>query len=708
MREVCLDVETYSEADITTVGGAAYMEHPSTAPRCLYFNVDGVTDGVHWEIPDKSFPMTKGKDHLTKLKRLKKLAEDPDTVFVAHNVMFEYRFWHRFIVPLGLPPLPFHRWRCTMAQARVSGLPGKLEEACKALNLPFQKNPDGKRLIKLLCVPTKKHGRLEYDDIPEEFEKLYKYCADDVDATVGLRAALRPLSPWEQRVWEIDQRINEQGLRMDMKLVQKASVIIAKYTAELKEEFEDVTGYEIASPTQRDKFGRWLKKNGVHLLNNQANTLKKYLHNNKPATKIRRAIEIYMGANMTSLAKYKHIMKMTCRDGYMKDIAVFCGSLTGRWTSYGVQWLNLARPKMDATVVIACLQTLSVDAFCFLYDGQLPNALSSATRGMIIADEGYKFLVGDYSQIENRVLAWSAGDANKLKAFRDGQDLYCLAASNIYGREITKADKDERQVGKGSELGFQFGGGINAVLNTCATYGVDLRPAASGILHSANSLEIKLAEWSYARYVRDATRRNEPEIADYELGMAADILKQRWRKANKKTVEYWKQLEDAVVEAIETQSPVKCGKSTWFVHKRDLCCRLPSGRVMHYPEARVKRTKKEWDEELQKEVEKTCKPYVKYRNFDPQTGGYGYLYGGKIAENETQAIANDVERAAMVRCEHKFPVCYHCHDELATQVKKEDDLLAEFIALMEVKEKWMTDLPIKVGGWEDTRYGKPD
>ncbi len=680
MKKLYMDVETYSDVDITVVGQALYLAHPSTFLRCLCFYTE--EHGLRLI------------DHTTKNVILfHELISDPEYLLVAHNASMEKRALE---ILMGRKT-DQRRWRCTMAKARACGIPGSLDGATKALKLPVQKNKDGKRLINLLCCPNKKAADkrcFTYNECPEEFEKLYTYCGDDVLATVGLDNALPNLDPTSLETWFIDQRINDQGIRFNIPLVAKAKVLIDRLAAANREALEDATAYHVSSPTQRPKFGKWLKSKGLNLLNLRANTLKKLLLvSTDLAPTLRRAIEIYQKGQKTSLSKYAKILEMTDERGIYKDLGIFNGSRTGRWTSYDIQMLNLARPKMDIPTLVKMMKECSVELFSWLYEPHVEDALSSMTRGLVIpTDDDNEFLVGDYASIENCVLAWSAGDEEKIAALERGEDLYCLAATPIFGREITKEDKDERQAGKGSELGFQYGGGINALVTTCKQFGIDIRPLCPSIIESATQAELKSAKWSYSHYRRTRAAANDLEPADEVLGIAADILKQRWRRHNQATVAYWASLQSSIIEAIRTGKVVACGKSKWFMHGVFLCCKLPSGRIMRYPYPRLR--------------EEGRRVSIEYANFDPQTKGIGRLYGGLTSENETQAIANCVERAAMIRCEHILPTRLHVHDELIVEVKKGTVEPEELADLMSAKEPWMEGLPIRVVAQRMAVYGK--
>lgn len=84
---------------------------------------------------------------------------------------------------------------------------------------------------------------------------------------------------------------------------------------------------------------------------------------------------------------------------------------------------------------------------------------SAGLRNAIMAPPGHVVVVGDSSNIELRVAMGAAGEETVLENLRDGADLYCEFATDIYGRRITKNDKLERLLGKIAMLSLQYGAG---------------------------------------------------------------------------------------------------------------------------------------------------------------------------------------------------------------------------------------------------------
>jgi DNA polymerase len=321
------------------------------------------------------------------------------------------------------------------------------------------------------------------------------------------------------------------------------------------------------------------------------------------------------------------------------------------------------------------------------------EALSKMTRGIIVPRKGMKFYVGDFVQIEMRVLAWSAGDLEKLALAASGVDMYKRQASHLYGVPIEDVTKDQRQAAKSGELAFQYGGGIGSMATFSKTFGVDLTPIYYDLWQSATPEEKDKAEWSYDFYMR-----KDPEDPLVKpAALAADILKQRWRRSNPITVQHWANLEAATVRAIETGEVVSCGRSQWFTNDIFLYLRLPSGRDVAYPFYYLKGGKTE-----------RSKKSFGYKG--TKDGRYQHIstYGGKLAENETQAISRDILTKAILRLEGVYPVAFHAHDEIISEVPVEydDRHFEHFKQLMAHQEAWTQGIPIAVDAKEMNRYGK--
>lgn len=687
---VFCDFEGYSDADLSKVGAWNWTAHESTRPLCFVYTIPNVEN-------DYSY-MLLAHRYLTDAfcPALGKLARDPNVIFVAHHAFFEQAMWQNVMVnKLGYSPIPPHRWRCTRALAWAHGLPGSLEGACDALQLPIRKNKDGKALIKLLCMPQPRHLKKpnpangKYwtpEEKPEDFEKLYDYCVDDVRALVGLFRRLRPLPDKEQQIWVTDQIINQRGIQLDVPLLQRAQLFIEYQKYENAIEFEKLTGLPRAS--LRAQFNEWVNRyNDVPIPNTQAGTIKGLITNPDTKPHVKQAALLYQQAQKSSLIKYEKALTMSDRFGIYREVANYAGAHTLRWTSWGAQWQNPPRPKHNIENVIHALKTYSYDEFEWLY-GSITMPLSSMIRGLIIARPGKKLYVGDYVQIEARGLAYLAGDEAKLELYRGGMDVYSQGAKEVFQCEVSKkVNPDKRQAYKVLELANQYGGGIGAGANFSKQYDFDPEPLYDIVWHTAHAETKAKAEWSADRYEKNA---DPVDRLSRKASLAIDVFKQKWRAANPKIVAYWKALEDGVRKAIYTKSPVVVGAVTWFVDDIFLYCRLPSGRdiIYPYPDVSSDGTISYWGEDSGKFVKQ-------------------YTYGGKLSENVTQAFCRDFLAWALVDLELSgFPVILHLHDESVCEVDQDNDSFETFKQVLGRSREWAPGFPIDVDCWTGGRYDK--
>lgn len=677
MTYVFLDFETKSTADITKVGGWLYSAHPSTDVLCCAFEATCTPDWFLWR-PNESGPMRNA---------LYDLAWNPKVIFVAHNAFFEQAIWQNVMVAkYGFPEIPIHRWRCTRALAWAYGLPGNLDGACKALNLPIQKNPDGKRLIKLLCCPQKDGSFNTPESHPADFQKLYDYCVDDVRAMRGLFNRLRPLIPQEQRVWEVDQRINQTGIQLDVPLLHRAKSFIDYHKQENAKKFRELTGIDRAS--LRAQFQNWVNEQSplAPIANTQASTIKQLIASEGTNAKIREAALVYQEAQKTSLIKYEKALQMIDDFGVYREVANYYGAHTGRFTSWGAQWQNPPRPKWNIQNTIDNINRYGYRDIELLY-GSVTAPLSSMIRGVVIARPGKKLYVGDYVQIEARGLSWLCGDEAKLELYRGGMDVYSQGAKEVFRVEVSKHENsDKRQAYKVLELANQYGGGIGAGGRFAKAYDFDPEELYELFWNTAGLEERNKAEWSLKRWKQTAT--DDDRMSD-RAALAVDLFKQKWRMANPKVVSFWSELENAVKAAIHTKQPVNCGPVIWFVDDIFLFCRLPSGRdiVYPYPDISSDGSISYWGEDNGKFIKQ-------------------YTYGGKLSENVTQAFCRDFLAYAMVDLEDRYPVVLHLHDEAISEVDESDDGLDEFKRIMAQPRSWAPGFPIDVDVWSGVRYDK--
>lgn len=689
MIRVHLDFESRSKADIWSCGAYRYSQDPSTEVLCLAYCIG---DGEVQIIPRDFFT---GKVEDSRARELLAAAKDPMCTFVAHNAFFEQCIWKNILVPrYGFPEIPFHRWECTASKALAHGLPKALKDVAKVLNLAQLKDEEGKRIMLKMSKPRKptKNDPSEWHESPEDFEVLCSYCKQDVEVERAVDKALPDLCQTEKKVWQLDQWMNMNGVRVDLDLVDKALGFATEYSEALNKRLHDLTDGDVEGCTKRLAMMKWLEKNGYPMKDLQAATVRSALANDTEMPDIvRKVLNIKIALGKSSVSKYAAFKESTCEDGRLRDILVYHSASTGRWGGKIVQLQNLPRGSVKYTDAAAnCMLKLNLDNFKKLYPDVM-GTLSSCIRSVLIPDEGKSLFVADYSSIEARVIAWLAGEKSTLEAFEKGECVYCKEATSIFGRPITKKDKFERSIGKVAVLALGYQGGIGAFGQMAHAYEIDLDPVYDIMSSSFTQAELESAQYAYEFYYAKVSEPLNPKG-----GIVADIIKQRWRRNNPKVVELWTKMENAAIEAVRTGKAVWVdGKTMWFTSGQFLYCELPSHRriAYHKPEIRIGNGKEQ----------------LTYMTLLSQTKQYvrTAAYGGKLVENITQAVARDIMANALLNIKDKGIFTPHLtvHDEIITSGPDNADV-KELEKQMCTLPYWAAGLPITAEGWKGMRYKK--
>lgn len=568
----------------------------------------------------------------------------------AWNAAFERAVYWHCLAPKGFPPIRPHQWNDTAALAATLALPRALGQCAEVLGLVEQKDTRGRYLIQRLCKPYRGERRRDQPLLDE----LYAYCKQDVVTERAIKKYVqqyKPLGEHERDVWLLDQAINWRGVGIDTINVTNALDLIIATAERLNASVVDLTDGALSGVGSRAQVMSWCRDQGYRLGGYDKNAILTALADPALPANVRDVLKVRQTLGKASTSKYLAMQNLAGTDSRARGVFSYHGAQTGRWAGRGFQPQNLPRPAFkDADTCVKLFEHRDPELLEVLY-GDPMVALSSTLRSMIVPTAGNRLLVADFNAIEARVLAWLAGEQEPLNVFASGQCIYCHAATSIYGRTITKADEAERQIGKVAVLALGYQGGVGAFQTMAAAYRV--------------------------------------EIPD-EM---ADDIKVKWRKANKHIVRFWYALEEAAKNAvIHRGHAFDAGPITFKCHGDFLFAKLPSGRRLAY-----------------------YKPVIGNRGLefwgtDSKTGGrWAKLdtYGGKLAENVTQAVSRDLLADAMLRVEAAgYPVVMHVHDEIVAETPKGVGTLAEFEELICRMPDWAFDLPMAVEGFECERYRK--
>ena len=642
-----VDIETYSGTDLADAGVYRYAEDPDFQVLLIGYSFNGGPVEVH----DCTQPGCWPRDLLDALT-------DPEVEKRAWNANFE-----RTCLAAALEEeMPPEQWRDTMVLSLECGLPGSLAAAGTALGLSDDKlkDPVGKSLISYFskpCRPTKSNSgrtrnRPEHD--PEKWKLYIGYNRQDVVTEMAIREQLLPLAESEQKLWELDQRMNDSGVRLDVPMIEQVVRYDERHRQELQEEARELTGLQ--NPNSLTQLKGWLSGQGVPVDQLRKDDLEVMLREELPPV-VRRVLEIRQALGKTSTAKYAAMLEAVCSDGRLRGILQFYGAnRSGRWAGRLVQTHNLARnplPDLDLARELAAKGDFDTLETLF---GESAFVLSELIRTAFIPSEGCRFVVSDFSAIEARVIAWLADEQWTLDAFRAGEDIYCRTASMMYHVPVEKhgQNADLRQRGKVAVLACGYQGGVGAM----------------------------------------KAMDKSGTIPEEELQSVVD----QWRQANPHVVKFWRICELAAKTAITEHRTVKIRHGIEFRYQgRNLLIRLPSGRSLCYWQARIRQNAQGREELVYMGVNQTTKQWQETET-----------YGGKLVENIVQATARDCLAVAMQRVAAMgYQIVMHVHDEMIVDVPKSDtDALERINAAMGAPIDWAPGLPLKGDGYETPFYKK--
>lgn len=675
MREPLFgDFETRSPVDLKKAGLGRYALHPLTEALMMAW-VFGDEPGIALWQPDLPFP-ERVREHI-----------ESGGVFVAHNAAFEIAIWNAVMARrFGWPRLDPRQVRCTMAACYAMALPGALENAAHALGLKMTKDVEGRALMLKMCKPTGfgADGKPIYYDGPEKRARLGEYCKVDVNVEREIFKRVLPLSDKEQRIWTLDQAINNRGVPFDMESLQAALDVADKEKERLNVEMGKVTEGAVTACSNVGSLKEWAADFGVMPDSLAKAELKDLIEEENLPSPVKTALKLRQSAGrFTSISKLKAVGERHV-NGRVQFQFQYHAATTGRWAGRGVQLQNFPRdipPARDVEAILQAVRARDARWLDMAY-GEPSIMISKSLRGFIHAAPGNTLIGGDFSNVQGRGIAWLAGEEWKLDAFRaydagTGPDLYLVAAARIWGREFKKEDP-ERQHGKVAELACGFGGGKGALLKMADTY------------------LVKIDE------------------------ILAEDIKTRWREAHPKIKQYWRDLQTAAINAVATPGEMfkagAAGREVTFRKRGSfLWCRLPSGRILSYPYPDLREddfgtylTFKGVPDPTTWAVHTSGKPTIVVEDAaNSREWCRMKTYGGKLSQNVDDAICRDLQAEAMMRLEAAgFPIVCHVHDDLMAEGKFVESDKERFESLMLVVPEWAKDFPIAADCWMAPRYQK--
>jgi DNA polymerase len=716
MRELHFDYETRSPLELSDVGVDVYFSSPLTEILMMAYAFD---DGPvkAWETHKGPFP-----------QEVKEAFVDPNVTKAAWNASFERTGTEKKFGVL----IPFEQWKDPSVGSRHMSMPGGLDKVGKIIDLPkdLQKNEErGEVLRRMFCMPAPLKKRkqatnentlfdvspveapvYEYtyrDHItnPKEWEEFVEYCRQDVVAerAVGKRVDVFPLTPTEQRMYYLDQKINWTGMFADKDFASKCFDLAKRNKDEYTDKLKKITGLE--NPNSNQQMLQWVQARGYPYNSLRKEPVHAALTDDQvKLTDVgREALSMLKYSKKTSYTKLSAIVDCLGVDGRLRDQFLFLGSArAGRWAGRNVQLQNMARP-IKALERKGMLERAIELIRAFDYEGvqkEFPkepviDVMTSCIRSAFVAAPGKRLDVCDLSAIENRVIGWVSGEDKILKVFRDGKDPYLDFASRWFNipyavleAAYNNGDPDAkfmRQISKPAVLGCGY------------------RLAGGDWGENKYGDKIKTSLWGYAENMHCPMTKDQAHQA-----VAV------FRGEYKKVVQLWYDSERAVARCLKTGSTEWIGPTqlVWCDRRKRkngtyvLRIHLPSGRCLHYINARI------LDVEMNGRDGGT---YVKetfvYEGIDQILKIWTDIksHGGKIVENIVQAIARDILVEAMLKADEiGLKIVGHVHDEIVTENDDTEDGLGleDLTWCMSQTPEWAPGLPLKAAGYSGQFYKK--
>lgn len=649
MKELFIDLETYSDVDLSKSGVYRYAQSSNFEILLFAYSVD------------------KGPVQVINIKENEQIPTDVLNALTdnsvkkyAYNAVFERICLSKYLgYPIGMYLSP-NSWYCDMVHAATLGLPLSLENVGIVLGIEKQKLSIGKSLIKYFCIPctpTKANGyrtrNLPHHD-RDKWNEFIKYNKRDVETEMEIhnRLAKFPVLEQEWDNYHLDQRINDYGIMIDIDFVNHAIRCDEENQENNIEKVKLITG--VNNPNSPKQLKEWLIEQGMTEIDSLSKAdvtrlLKDATGNVEEILKLRQDIA------KSSVKKYIAMQNVVCKDDRCRGLIQFYGAnRTGRYAGRLIQMQNLPQnhlePLSEARELIR-MENLDGTLAKF---GAISTVLSELIRTAFIPKKGYRFIVSDFSAIEARVLAWLAKEEWRLELFRNGGDIYCMSASKMFGVPVEKngINKELRQKGKMAELACGYGGSVGAL----KAFGA----VALGIKES-------------------------------ELKGIID----KWREANPNIIKLWWEVDKTAKNVITNKSTLMCYGLKFSYEKGIMFIELPSKRRLAYCKPRIG-------------INALGLKCITYEGIG--TGKKWERiesYGPKLVENIVQGIARDILAEAMIRLyKNGYKITMHIHDEVVIEVEENVSTVEEVCRIMKISPTWAKDLPLNADGYECKFYKK--
>lgn len=659
MTTISIDIETYSKIDLTKSGVYKYIEEDFEILLIAYAYNDEEVKIIDLKNGEKIPP------------QFKRDLFDENIIKTAFNANFERVCLSKYFNK-NLSPKMF---RCTQVHALYLGLPHGLDNVAKTLRLKEQKLEEGKKLIRFFMneknvdLITSKENSKEKLDVLKKYEEFKKYCINDVVVERSIKKVLEKVKipEIENKLWELDQEINDRGVLVDKKLLENACIYDSEFKETLIKKLKDIT--KVENPKSNNQIKLYLKSLGLEVSSLNKESVEKLLKseevlNNPKFEEIKEVLDLRSKLNKTSTKKYEAMKRCVCSDGRIRGLFQFYGAnRTGRWAGRLVQVQNLPQNKLSNLDEVRSIisnnyktKLPSRDEYV-KHNKDISNILSQLIRTTFIPKKNHRFIIADFSAIEARIIAYLSNEKWRLDVFNTHGKIYEASASKMFNVDINEITKESelRQKGKIAELALGYQGGIGALVSMGA-YNMNLR--------EEDLIEIVKA----------------------------------FRSSNINIVNLWKKVEKAFIKAVKDKTVVNIDKNISFIYEGNiLFIKLPSGRRLSYIRPRI-----DYNNSFNKYV-------ITYEGVDSVSKKQIRLttYGGKLVENIVQAIARDILGYAMLNLKARgFDIVMHVHDEIVVEVENKVSSVDEICEIMCEENPYLKDLTLRADGFESMYYKK--
>lgn len=659
MKTISIDIETYSKIDLTKSGVYKYIEEDFEILLIAYAYNDEEVKIIDLKNGEKIPP------------QFKKDLFDENIIKTAFNANFERVCLSKYFNK-NLNPKMF---RCTQVHALYLGLPHGLDNVAKILRLKEQKLEEGKNLIRFFMneknvdLITSKENSKEKMEVLKKYEEFKKYCINDVVVERSIKKVLEKVKipEIENKLWQLDQEINDRGVLVDKKLLENACIYDSEFKEALIKKLKNIT--KVENPKSNNQIKLYLKKLGLEVISLNKESVEKLLKseevlNNPKYEEIKEVLNLRSKLNKTSTKKYEAMKRCVCSDGRIRGLFQFYGAnRTGRWAGRLVQVQNLPQNKLSNLEELRSIisnnyksKLPSRDKY-YGYNEDISNILSQLIRTTFIPKKNHRFIIADFSAIEARIIAYLSNEKWRLDVFNTHGKIYEASASKMFNVDINEITKESelRQKGKIAELALGYQGGVGALVSMGA--------------YNMNLCEEDLIE----------------------------IVK-AFRSSNINIVNLWKKVEKAFIKAVKDKTVVNIDKNISFIYEGNiLFIKLPSGRRLSYIRPRI-----DYNSSFNKYI-------ITYEGVDSVSKKQTRLttYGGKLVENIVQAIARDILGYAMLNLKAKgFNIVMHVHDEIVVEVENKVSSVDEICEIMCEENPYLKDLTLKADGFESMYYKK--